>query len=402
MTQTNTKQVIYKLLPKQVEFVNSTCKETLASGSWGSSKSTSLAFAILKEACIPGAQILLCRKTYTALKRSTMHTLLGGTNPIIPRGSYKHNKQAQTITLNGLNSTIYLMGLDEIEKVRSMNLSMVAVDEATELNENEWVELLGRLRCQEGSRRLIAACNPASPSHFLYKRFFVDNDINRKVIRSTVFDNPYLPKDYVDNLKTLPKQLYDRYVLGEWLALDKVIYSNFSREKCLKQRGLGEFTRYMVGIDWGFTHPCAIGLFGIDGDDNIHLLEEIKESGLLLNKVIKKCEKYRKFEPLVVIDPSAPALVAEFEQDGWNVKGANNDVSAGIARMQDYIERGKFTIDPGCLEFVKEIENYIYDDKGKPVKVGDDLCDMGRYVINEIVIDRNVYSKPVFYGGEDE
>lgn len=399
------KQVSFKLLPKQQEFFDATEKEVLTSGAWGSSKSTALCFAVLKEAMIQNAQILLCRKTYTSLRRTTLQTLLYGTNPIIPKGSYKYNQVSQTIKLNGYGSTIYLAGLDSMEKIRSMNLSLVAIDEASELVEEEWVELMGRLRCESGSRRIIAATNPASPSHFLYQRFYVNKSPNRRVINSTTFENSFLPKDYLDSLKELPEKLYNRFVMGEWLELDKSIYSMWDRQKHIKTRSMGEFQRYYLGCDWGWTNPTAIGLFGVDGDNNLHLIEESKESKILIGEVVEKCQKYYKLQPIVVVDPSAPALIAEFERAGFTVKKANNSVDEGITRMQNLLGKDKLTVDPSCVEFIKEVENYIYDDKGKPVKINDHMMDCCRYICQEV--DTTMSSAPVLLGfddfdGEDE
>lgn len=396
------KPKIYKLLPKQNEFLKSTAKETLMSGSWGSSKSFALGLAILKEASIPGSQILLCRKTYTALKRSTLQTLLYGDNPIIPRGSYKFNKIDQTITLNGLGSVIYLMGLDDIMKVRSMNLSFVAVDEASELEEQEWLELRGRLRSQVGSRRIVGATNPSTPSSWLYQRFYVNKDSSRQVIESTTLDNIYLPKDYIESLKSMPQNLYDKFVLGKWIALEKAVYGEFDRNKHLKERNLGEFNKYLLGVDFGFTNPCAMALMGIDGDNNIHLIEEQKESKLLIGKIVQLAERYQKLEPLVIVDPSAPALIAEFEQNGFNVIKADNSVDSGIARMQDYLFKGKFSADPKCLEFIKEVENYIRDDNGKVVKINDHLMDAIRYCVNNMVDDKCDYIKPMLITSDED
>jgi PBSX family phage terminase large subunit len=391
----------YKLLPKQNEFLKSEVKETLMSGAWGSSKSYALCLAILKESAINGAQILLCRKNYTALRKSTLQTLLYGANPVLPPGSYKFNKVSQQITMNGSGAVIYLLGVEDIMKVRSMNLSFIAVDEVSELNESEWMELIGRLRCTVGSRRIVGATNPASPSHWLYDRFFTNTNKHRKVIKSTSLDNPFLPQDYFDALNEMPLALYSRFVLGEWIALENVIYSQFDRNTHLKDRDFGEFTKYVLGVDFGFTNPCAMTFLGIDGDNNIHLIAEEKRTRLLMGDIVKLAEKYQEFEPLVIVDPSAPALIAEFEQAGYNVQKADNAVDSGIARVQNYLDQGKISIGSNCTEFIKEIENYIYDDKGKPVKTEDHLLDAMRYCVNEIV-QEDYYTPPLVIMGLEE
>lgn len=391
----NEKTVLFKLLPKQSTFLRSTKKEVLLSGAYGSSKSTALCLAILKECQIPNAQILLCRKTLTSLKRSTLGTLIHGKKPVLPNGSYKYNKSDGTIIMNGSNAKIFLMGLDEIEKVRSMNLSFVGVDEAIELTENEWLELMGRLRNEDGSRRIVGATNPGSPTHWLYNRFFVEQG-DREVICSTTLDNPYLPKDYIESLKTLPEDLYNRFVLGEWRSLEGLIYPEWSQEN-IRKRDYGEFSSYLLGIDFGFTNPTAICLFGRDGDDNLHLIQEVKQNQLLISQIVSKCEPYHKLEPLVIVDPSAPALIAELQQNGFNVQKADNIVLDGISVTRDYIYKKKLTVDPSCVEFIKEIQNYIYDSNGKPVKVNDHLVDATRYTVVSVVGTKQAYESPSVY-----
>lgn len=384
------KTLTVKLLPVQKQFLAAKEKEVLLSGAWGGAKSSALCWKVLKEATINGAEIILARKTYTALKRSTLQTLLA----IAPKGSYTFNKIDQTIKLNGYSSTIYLMGLDDMEKIGSMNVSMIAVDECSELTEEEWIALIGRIRKDVGCRQLCGATNPSSPSHFLYKRFFLDNNPNRKVLRSKTYENPYLPKDYIDSLKELPKHLYNRYVEGEWLALEKAVYTEWNREIHIKTRQLGEFASFIVGVDFGFTNPCAVTLFGIDGDRNMHMLEEFKQSGLLMSKIADRVQRYEKLEPVIVVDPSAPALIAELKQRGLNANSAENDVEDGISKLQDYLGRRKFSVDPKCTEFVKEIENYARDDRGKPIKIEDHLVDSCRYVMHNVLPNEQLRSKP--------
>lgn len=392
-------------LPKQQELLDSEAKETLMSGAWGSSKSFAICCAVVREAILyPESQILLCRKTFTSLKRSTLQTLIHGDNPVLPRNTYKYNKIDQKLTLNGTKSVIYLLGIDDIVKVRSMNLSYIAVDECSELEENEWQELIGRLRNEHGTRRIIGATNPSGPTHWLYKRFFADTKPSRKVITSTTLDNPYLPADYIQSLKEMPKQLYDRFVLGQWIAFENAIYPEYNKERHLRHRNHGEFNSYMLGVDFGFTNPTALCLLGIDGDNNIHLIEEQKESKLLIGGIVDLAERYHRLEPIVIVDPSAPALIAEFEKAGFKVKKADNSVDSGIARFQNYLHKGKFSAEPNCVEFIKEVESYIRDEKGKPVKINDHILDAIRYCLNDLVEEDITYERPriIVDEGEDD
>ena len=105
-------QQIYniKLMPKQMEFVNSKKKEVIFSGAYGSSKTYSLCVKLLTHALIPNNLVLLTRRTRTALVNTSLRTLLIGdvnTPPILPIGSYEHNESKSTIKMNGEKSRAY-------------------------------------------------------------------------------------------------------------------------------------------------------------------------------------------------------------------------------------------------------------------------------------------------------
>jgi phage terminase large subunit len=390
----------FNLLPKQLDFINSTDKFVLYSSGLGAGKTLALCYAILKEAAIKNNTILLVRKTYTALRRTTLPELL----KILPDNSYTYNKVEQKIVLNGYNSTIWLIGLDDTMKIRSINAGFIAVDEATELTEEDWIELKGRLRSRDGSRRMVAACNPSSPNHFLYQIFYVNKKDSHKLITAKTTDNYFLPEDYVESLKELPENLYNRLVLGLWTEIEKAIYPMFNKDSHIKTRGHGEFSQYYLGVDFGFTNPTAMILAGIDGDNNIHILDEYKKSKMLLGDIVSYAEqKYYKLSPVVIVDPSAPALVAEFDKAGFNTKKANNAVLDGITRVQTYFHNNKITIDPKCIELVKELELYSYTDGGSPVKINDHLCDSLRYITNEIAtIDTSPKTYLLFSDEEED
>jgi len=380
------KQITISLLPSQHKFLNSTKKEVLFSGAWRAGKSRVLCYALLKQVIKnPNNTVLLCRKTFNSLKNTTLNTLLRGDNndPVLPKGSYSHHQADHYIDLKG-GGRINYAGLDDPLKIRSMSLGAVALDEAIEFSEDEFYECIGRLSLPSGTRQIFLATNPHTPEHWIYKRFFVNKNDSKESVTARTIDNPYLPSDYLDYLKEMPETLYKRFALGEWIALENVVYPQWD-DKYIKIRHMGEFSEFRLGVDFGFTNPAALALIGIDGDNNLHLLEEIKESKLLIGSIVDRANKWKKMQPIVVVDPSAPALAAEFDKDGWDVKSADNTIFSGIARMQDALHKGKFTVDPSCTEFVKEIKNYVYNSKGKPVKLEDHLLDATRYIINDLV-----------------
>uniref|UniRef100_A0A6M3KUG7 Putative terminase n=1 Tax=viral metagenome TaxID=1070528 RepID=A0A6M3KUG7_9ZZZZ len=377
-----------KLFPSQYKFVHSEKKEVLLSGSYGCGKSRALCYALVRQATIPGNDVLLLRKTLTSLRRSTLISLIGGSEPILARGTYTHNKLEQRIRLNG-GGTIYYMGLDEATKIRSMNLGAIAVDEAIEITETEYNELLGRLRLLVGSRQIFMATNPGPPSHWIYQYFFIDPIEQREVIMARTEENTLLPDDYILSLKSLPPSLYRRYVEGIWCAIEGLVYDTFDTKvnirSCEDEELSIKFEEYFLGIDFGYRSPTAMVLVGRTGE-KLRVLDEVYARKLLMSQIKDHIKFYHNLYPdlTCIVDPSAATLIAEIENLDVYCLKADNDIILGINRVRTAFSDGLLISDK-CVNLLRELENYIYEEgTEKPVKRDDHALDALRYVCNTI------------------
>lgn len=100
-------------------------------------------------------------------------------------------------------------------------------DEVAKWNKEVFQMLKSRLdkpcSCFDG------ACNPEHPTHWL--KDFLDNDeLDIYLQKYTIFDNPFLPKEYVEQLcKEYEGTIYyDRLILGSWKRADGAIYKKFA------------------------------------------------------------------------------------------------------------------------------------------------------------------------------
>ena len=407
----NDSEIIYKdvqLLPKQLEFLNSTEKEVMASGGFGSSKSYMLCYKTVLEALKPNNQVLLVRKTLTSLKRSTLMVLLGGENPILPNGSYKYNKVENFITLNGSSSIIWLSGLDDAQKIRSMNLGCVCLDEGSEVTEKEYLELLYRLRLQNGCRQIFTATNPSNQGHHLYKRFFLEKSMDRKVITMSSLDNTFLPEDYINSLKEMTGTLYKKYVEGQWCNMEGLVFDNFNRETHIKRCDLDGYEEYYMGIDIGYKDPTVILMVGRRGD-RLYALEEVYKREMLMDQIIKYVvnlnDKY--VNPTILLDPSCALVKAQLENIGLKVEKTNNDINIGINRMRNYFnirnDSPDLIINDTCTSLIMEIENYSYKEgTDKPIDKNNHEIDCFRYIVNHIEDKKSVGRPGVCFSGEDD
>lgn len=125
---------------------------------------------------------------------------------------------------------VYCLGADKVDRVkvfRGMKIKYLYIDEAVDINGDVFELLKSRLSLA------YSICdgtgNPASPTHELKK--FIDNpDIDVYAQEWTIFDNPYLPKEYVNALckEYEGTVYYDRYILGKWQRAEGVIFRKFA------------------------------------------------------------------------------------------------------------------------------------------------------------------------------
>ena len=398
-------QVDIEVLPKQRRFINAVEREVLYSGAFGAGKSRSICLKVAIRASTPGAREGLCRKHLVTLKATTLKTLLerdGELPPVLPPGTYTHNKNERVIRING-GGEIQYFGLDDPDKIGSYNLTGCGVDEAVEVSEKDWTQLRGRIRVKVGGlpNQLYGACNPGPPSHFLAKRFGLAQGHhiapNCLAIQTKSTDNIFLPHDYIEDLKSFKGLARKRYVDGLWVGSDGLVYDLWDRNKFVASRS-GPWKRVVVGQDEGYTNPAVMLVGCLDGDGRLHIAREWYHSKKLERDVIDQAKALRDdFEAeAFVVDPSAAKLIAAMENEGLNVVRANNDVFGGIQAVQQRLDiagdgRPRITVDPTCENTIREFETYEWkknkkDDnpKDEPVKENDHAMDALRYMVMEI------------------
>lgn len=168
---------------------------------------------------------------------------------------------------------VYCLGAEkvsQVSKIRGSSIKYCYGDEVAEWNEEVFELLKSRLdtdySCFDG------ALNPQGPNHWL-KEFLDDTELDIYCQKYTIFDNPFLPKKFVDDLckEYSGSVYYKRYILGEWALAEGLVYPMFSRKNHIV-KGEMEFHRnsqYYVSIDYGTVNPFAIGVFDFDGRKSI-------------------------------------------------------------------------------------------------------------------------------------
>lgn len=125
---------------------------------------------------------------------------------------------------------VYCLGAEKISQVAKIQGSSIKYcygDEIAKWNMEVFQMLKSRLdkpySCFDG------ACNPEHPTHWL-KEFIDSPNLDIYLQRYTIFDNPFLPAEFVEQLcKEYEGTIYyDRLILGLWKRAEGAIYKKFA------------------------------------------------------------------------------------------------------------------------------------------------------------------------------
>lgn len=292
---------------------------------------------------------------------------------------------------------VYCLGaekISQVSKLRGASIKYVYGDEVADWNPEVFDMLKSRLdkpySCFDG------ALNPQGPGHWLKE--FIDNpDFDIYCQKYTIFDNPFLPKEFVENLcKEYEGTVYYlRYILGEWALAEGLVY-NFLDDYITDNQTAG--AEYYISIDYGTLNPFSAGLWSVTGSKAVRIKEYYydgrnKKSQLTDEEYCNEIEELAKdrYITKVIVDPSAASFITALKRRGFRVQQADNAVLDGIRRTSVYLKNGNIKIHRSCVDAIREFGLYRWDDKktvDTVVKDNDHAMDDIRYFCNTVMRKR--------------
>jgi hypothetical protein len=257
--------------------------EFLMSGSVGSAKSILLAhLGITHSLQFPGSRGALCRRTMPDLKRTILTKLQEHIGNDLREGKdYEFNRTSGTFTLDNNSQIICYSWADKnFKKARSLELSWAGIEELTE-NSDDFKGFYPELRMRVGRLPHVpenwigCATNPDAPSHWAYKYFIESSESTRHVYYSITEDNPFLPPEYVAQLKRdLDPKMARRMLQGEWLEISaEVVYHQYDRALNFRDQVYEFNTRYPILLCFDFNIGVGKPMSAVAGqfiDDVFH------------------------------------------------------------------------------------------------------------------------------------
>ena len=297
------------------------------------------------------------------------------------------------------DNTCYLFGervhclgaekISQVSKIRGMSIKYCYGDEVAEWS-REVFELL-KSRLDKSYSCFDGALNPEGPNHWLKQ--FLDSDVDIYKQHYTIFDNPYLPEEFVAQLckEYEGTVYYDRYILGNWALAEGLIYPMY--EDCFADAEGNTPEQYALSLDYGTLNAFAAILWGKFGR-TWYALKELYYSGRdtgIQKTDVEYADMLDEFigsltDLETIIDPSAASFITLLRKrkGKYKVVKANNNVDDGIRETAVALKSGKIKISKNMSHWRDEAGGYVWDPDSlvdKPLKVNDHLMDATRYFV---------------------
>lgn len=364
---------------------NDNCRYFILTGGRGSGKSFTESLIEVTKTFEENYRCLFTRYTMTSAHLSIIPEFLEKIELLNVSQYFEINKT--DIKNNITGNEILFRGIKTSSGNQTANLKSLQgittwiVDEAEELTDELTFDKIDLSIRQKGSHnRVILILNPTTKEHWIYKRFFESKGVqegfngvkdNVCYIHTTYKDNEdNLDESFLDSIERMrivnPKK-YEHQILGGWLdKAEGVVFENWK---------YGDFNpddlQTSFGQDYGFSiDPTTLIEVAIDKKKKkIYVKECVYKSKLTTSQIALLNLEYAK-RKLIIADSAEPRLIKELKVNGCNMREAikgQGSISAGIALMLDY----EIIVEPNSTNIAKELNNYIYADKGSKLYVDD-------------------------------
>ena len=309
------KDVEFDLSPseKQAEFFASRTKFTAYGGARGGGKSWALRYKLVL-LCLryAGIRTLIVRRTLAELRENHVLPLF----PIIVKNGLAEYSETHK-EFRFINGSVIKLGYldsdNDLLQYQGQEFDVIALDEATQLQERAFTVLCACLRgANTFPKRMYLTCNPGGVGHAWVKRLFIDRAFRQgeepedyKFIPARVFDNAALMKnnpDYIKQLKALPEELRRAWLYGEWDAFAGQFFTEFDENIHTANVALPKNTARYCAIDYGLDMLAAL-FVAVDEEGRAYVYDEVYESGLIVSEAALRL-KDKKTEDMIFIAPA--------------------------------------------------------------------------------------------------
>lgn len=394
-------------------------KFQLLVGGYGSSKSYHVALKIVLKLLEEKRTALVVREVYDTHREST-HSLFE--EIVIDLGlSHKIKCPVSPLQVRFPNgSKIIFKGMDKPSKLKSINnVSLIWIEECSEVKYAGFKELIGRLRHPTLDLHMILSTNPVDEGNWTYSHFFIkdkgqegevvfldDEELykERTLVKrdtyyhhSTADDNLFLPQSYIDELEKTKVYDLDLYRVARkgrfGVSGTKVLPQFESKPHAEVMAAINQIYRpiYRNGMDFGFEDSSnALIKMAVDDKNKIlYIFWEYYSKGKTDPEIAKDLEEFRINKQPIKGDSAEPKTIYYLQQKGIKITGARKFQGSRLQNTKKIKRFHKIVCSDRCPNTIRELKNLTY----KKDKQGNTIYD-------EFNIDPHTFSA-IWYGLDD-
>lgn len=239
---------------------------------------------------------------------------------------------------------LYLAGMDRPEKVLSGERDGFCVNQAEELNLDDW-ELMTTRATGRGAvtktPMVFGDCNPGPPNHWIINRPTLQVLYSRHEDNPTLYDGHCTLTEQGNRtmavLDALTGIRHKRLRLGLWVAAEGVVYEEYDRAIHLIDRfSIPSDWRRIRVVDFGYTNPFVCQWWAMDYDNRMYLYRELYQTQTTVTQHAKEIKRLTGDEWIeaTVCDHDAEDR-ATLEENGIVTMAARKPISVGIDAVKE-------------------------------------------------------------------
>lgn len=310
-------------------------------GGYGSSKSYHVALKIILKLLQEKRTCLVVREVYDTIRDSCFSLFkeicedMDLLEYVVFLGSPMQMKFR-----NG--SKIVFKGMDKPAKLKSINnISLIWIEECSEIKYAGFKELLGRLRHPTLPLHMILSTNPVARSNWTFQHFFKNRGIDdkelyeKRVLRvgnvyyhhSVADDNLFLPDSYIaqlDEMEDYDPDLYRIARLGQFGVNGLLVLPQFEvmPHEQVKHEVDKIPRKYLrVGMDFGFEESYnAVVRMAIDHENKwLYLYWEYYKNHMTDDETADELEEFVETRERIKADSAEPKAIRYYQKRGFNM-----------------------------------------------------------------------------------
>lgn len=395
-------------------------------GGYGSSKSYHIAVKLISKLMQERRKALVVREVFDTLRDSCYSLLEEVVNAMGLDDYVKFTASPMQVRFaNG--SLIIFKGMDKPQKLKSLNgVSIVWIEECSEVKYEGFKEILGRLRHPTLTNHIILSTNPVSKSNWCYKYFFMDKKNNFFVIddeelyrkrimvvgntyyhHSTVDDNFFVPVDYVKQLDDLNQHDPDLYRIarkGRFGVNGTRVFPQFEilpHEECMKR--IKEIKNPLLknGMDFGFVVSYnALVRMCVDHDNkDLYIYWQYYTRDKTDYQIAKDIDEFKTSHELIKADCAEPKAIRFYRQEGFNMRPCKKFQGSREVYTKKVKRFRHIYCSDSCQDVIDELQDLTYKVDEKTGDIIEDEFNIDPHTLSAIWYGLDDYEVSSLKGG---